>query len=252
MLLHDLTWMEVRDMLPQEPVIIQPLGATEQHGPHLPLQVDIASAYAVATAAGERTGCIVAPPLPFGASGPWENFPGTISFSSETFMACIRDIAESLVRTGFKKIFFLNGHYVNHALLQTSIVDCMGRYGREGEVIFASATYFLLNRERCDEIGDNFREGPHANEFETAFMMHLQPDKVHLDRLGDWEYKPEWVTSYELDVTAVSRKPDSRTHNGVYGDPRRATPERGAQYFEACVEKVAEVVENFNRAFFKI
>jgi creatinine amidohydrolase len=250
MLLSNMTWMEVRDLLPNEPILIQPVGSTEQHGPHMPLQVDITSAYEVAKEVGERTGCLIAPPLPYGYSELWDNFPGTISFTAQTFMTCVAEITESLVRNGFKKIFFLNGHNPNLPLLQTSMFQLMDRYGRRGDMLFAAGSYFLMNKEACDEIGDNFREGTHANEFETAFMMHLRPDMVYLDRLGDWEYKPELILSYLHGVTSVVRLPDSECHNGVYGDPRRATPEKGQLYFEACVSRVVEIVENFTPEYF--
>lgn len=252
MMLSDMTWTEVRDLLPENPVIIQPVGSTEQHGPHLPLQVDIASAYEVAREVGERTGCLVAPPLPYGYSEVWDNFPGTISFTAQTFMACVGEITESLVRNGFRRIFFLNGHNPNLPLLQTMMFQLMDRYGRRGDVLIAAGSYFMVDKEACDAIGDNFREGTHANEFETAFMMHIRPDMVRVDRLGAWEYKPELILSYRHGVTSVVRLPDSRAHNGVYGDPRRATPEAGRRYFEACAAKVAEIVENFRPEYFGI
>ena len=218
----------------------------------MPLRVDIASAYEVAKAVGERTGCLVAPPLPYGYSEVWDNFPGTISFTAPTFMACIGEITESLVRNGFKKILYLNGHNPNLPLLQTMMFQLMDRYGRRGDLTIVAGSYFMVDKESCDEIGDNFREGTHANEFETSFMMHLRPDLVHVDRLGDWEYKPELILSYLHGVTSVNRLPDSQRHNGVYGDPRRATPEKGRRYFEACVAKVVEIVENFTPEYFGI
>ena len=184
MMLSDLTWMEIRDLIPQNPVIIQPVGSTEQHGPHLPVQVDISSAFEVAKAVGDRTGCLVAPPLPYGYSEVWENFPGTISFTVDTFMACVAEITESLVRNGFKRIFFLNGHNPNLPLLQTMMFKLMDRYGRDGDKLIVAGSYFMVDKETCDAIGDNFREGTHANEFETAFMMHIRPDMVHVDQPG--------------------------------------------------------------------
>ena len=252
MMLSDLTWMEIRDLIPENPVIIQPVGSTEQHGPHLPVQVDISSSFEVAKAVGDRTGCLVAPPLPYGYSEVWENFPGTISLTADTFMTCVAEITESLVRNGFKRILFLNGHNPNLPLLQTMMFKLMDRYGRSGDRLIVAGSYFMVDKETCDAIGDNFREGTHANEFETSFMMHIRPGMVHVDRLGDWEYKPELVLSFQHGVTSIVRLPDSRVHNGVYGDPRRATPEKGRQYFEACVNKVAEIVENFNPEYFGI
>ena len=250
MLLNEMTWMEIRERLPEKPVVIQPLGSTEQHGPHLPLQMDICGAYEIAKAVGERTDCLVAPPLPYGYSETWQTFPGTISFTAQTFMACVTDIAENLVRSGFKKILFLNGHNGNLPSLQTVMFQLMEHYGRRGDVLIGAGTYFLIAKEACDPLGDNFRDGTHANEFETALMMHMRPDLVHVDRLGDWEYKPELILSFRHGVTSVLRLPDSSIHNGVYGDPRRANPEKGRNYFEACIAKVAEVVDNFDAKYF--
>ncbi len=250
MLMNEMTWMEIRDLLSEEPVVIQPVGSTEQHGPHLPLQTDICSAYEVARAVEARTGCLVAPPLPYGYSETWQTFPGTVSFKAQTFMNCVADIAESLVRGGFKKILFLNGHNGNLAPLQTMMFQLMEQYGQGTDVLIGAGTYFMLAKEECDRIGDNFGDGTHANEFETSLMMHMRPDLVHVERLGDWVYRPELILSFQHGMTSAHRLPNSNNHNGVYGDPRRAKPEKGKDYFEACVTKVAEVVENFNPEHF--
>ena len=66
----------------------------------------------------------------------------------------------------------------------------MDRYGRDGDKLIVAGSYFMVDKEACDAVGENFREGTHANEFETSFMMHIRPGMVHVDRLGDWEYKP--------------------------------------------------------------
>ena len=250
MLLNEMTWMEIRELLPQDPVVIQPVGSTEQHGPHLPLQTDILSAYEVARAAGERTGCLVAPPLPYGYSETWQTFPGTISFKPQTFMNCVSDIAESLVRGGFRKIFFLNGHNGNLAPLQTMMFQLLERYGREREVLIGAGSYFMIAQEACAAIGDSFSDGSHANEFETSMVMRMRPDLVHVDRLGDWVYEPELILSFREGMTSVHKLPDSSRHIGVFGDPRRANPDKGRRYFEACVARVAEVVENFDPKYF--
>jgi len=231
-------------------VVIQPLGSTEQHGPHLPLQTDILSAYEIAQAVAERTGCLVAPPLPYGYSETWQTFPGTISFKPQTFMNCISDIADCFVRGGFKKIFFLNGHNGNLAPLQTMMFQLLERYGREGEVFIGAGSYFMIAQEACAAIGDSFSDGTHANEFETSMMMQMRPDLVHVDRLGDWVYEPELILSFREGMTTALKLPDSSRHIGVFGDPRRATPDKGRRYFEACVGRVAEVVENFEPEYF--
>ncbi len=251
MLLNELTWMQVRDLIRKNPVVIQPVGSTEQHGPHLPLQVDITSAYEVARAVGERTGCLVAPPLPYGYSEVWQTFPGTISFKADTFMQCVKDIAESLVRGGFRRILFLNGHNPNLPLLQTVIFQLLDQYGRR-DYLIGAASYFHVAKAKTDQVGENFREGTHANEFETAFMQHLRPDLVHVDRLKNWKYQFELVVSFDHGIMTTHKLPDAGRHPGVYGNPRLATPERGKRYFDLIVEELSHLVRNYTPSFSRI
>src|SRR5664280_590467 len=113
MLLREMTWTDVKEVVKSDPVVIVPLGSIEQHGPHMPLWTDICLAENISIAVGEKTGSVVAPALNFGYSELWYDYPGTIGFSSQTFYAAMYDICKSLIRSGFKKIFLLNGHNPN-------------------------------------------------------------------------------------------------------------------------------------------
>lgn len=253
MLLNELTWTDVRDLLRDDPVVIVPTGSTEQHGPHLPLMVDIASANEVARAVGERTGALVTPPLNFGYSEMWDTFPGTISFKAETFRAAIADIGHSLVRAGFKKILYLNGHNPNLPLLQDVLFTLIDRFQKDG-VQISVGSYFLMAKEECDRIGENFRDGTHANEFETSFLLHLRPELVKMDRIKGWgdSYELRLIISFEGGAMTASRWPDSSDTliQGVFGNPELASPERGRGYFEAVVGRVASFVEDMRKGKF--
>ena len=106
---EDLNWMDIRSYLEQDDRIILVLGATEQHG-YLSLLTDIKIPLALADAAAAESGILVAPPLNFGCSPYFLEYPGTISFRSSTLMAAIEDMLDSLTSAGFKRILVLNGH----------------------------------------------------------------------------------------------------------------------------------------------
>ena len=248
MLLNNLTWVEAREMAKKDPVVIVPTGSTEQHGPHLPLKVDIASADYIARAVGDRTGALVTPPLNFGYSELWWNYPGTISFSAETYKAAIHDICFSLIRCGFKKIFLLNGHNPNLILLQAAAYDLIDRY-EDKDITVGAGTYIFMAKEECDRIGENFSDGTHANEMETSIMLHLYPDLVKLDVAEDLgkNYKMRRCISFDHGATIVNRWPDSDIYSGVYGNPGLASAEKGKAYLEVLVDKISEFIENFGQ-----
>lgn len=114
MRLQDLTWMDVERYLEQDDRIILITGATEQHA-HLSLLTDILIPSRMAMAAAERTGVLIAPPLNFGISPGFADFPGTISLSPETFSQVMVEVVQSLAYQGFHSFLVLNGHAPNKA-----------------------------------------------------------------------------------------------------------------------------------------
>jgi creatinine amidohydrolase len=251
MLLEDLTWEDAREWAKKNPVVIVPLGSTEQHGPHLPLKVDIASADYIARAVGEKTESLVTPPLNFGYSELWHTYPGTISFSAETFRKALHDICYSLIRSGFKKIFLLNGHNPNLILMQAAAYELVDKY-EDKDISIAVATYIFMAKEKCDEIGENFRDGTHANEMETSIMMYLFGDKVKGDKVKEVadDYKMRKCISFDSGACIVNRWPDSRTYSGTYGNPGTASKEKGKLYLDALIEDISQFVLDFSAGKF--
>lgn len=114
MRLEELNWMDVEGYLQHEDRIILIIGACEQHG-YLSLLTDIKIPLALADAASQQTGVLVAPPLNFGNSPYFLKYPGTISLRASTFMDVLEDMVRSLYGHGFRRMLFLNGHGGNHA-----------------------------------------------------------------------------------------------------------------------------------------
>ncbi|MGI9860870.1 creatininase family protein [Moorella naiadis] len=249
--LCDLTWVEAREWLQRDPVVIVPLGSTEQHGPHLPLKVDIAAADYIARKVAEKTNMLVTPPLNFGFSELWHTYPGTISFSAETFRRAVHDICYSLIRCGFKKFFLLNGHNPNLHLMQSVANDLVDRYEKEG-IAVAAATYIFMAPEECNQIGENFRDGTHANEMETSIMLALDQEHVKMDLAQEVSkrYRPRRVIAFEQSAMILNRWPDSNLYDGTYGNPGLATVEKGRAYLEVLIEKISRFVIEFNNGQF--
>jgi creatinine amidohydrolase len=246
--LCNLTWQDAKAWAKKNPVVIVPTGSTEQHGPHLPLKVDIASADYIARKVAEKTKMLVTPPLNFGYSELWLHYPGTISFRQETYRAALYDICCSLLRSGFKKIFLLNGHNPNLIHMQSVIYELVDEWEDQG-IQLGCGTYIFMAKEACDKIGDNFRDGTHANEMETAIGLALFPECVKMDeaRRISKNYAMRKVINFDEGAIFVNRWPDSKVYEGVYGNPALGTAEKGKAYLEALIDKISQIILDFGK-----
>jgi creatinine amidohydrolase len=245
--LCNLTWQEARQWAERNPVVIVPTGSTEQHGPHLPLKVDIVCADYVAKRVAEKTNMLVTPPLNFGYSELWLHYPGTISFRQETFRAALHDICCSLIRGGFKKIFILNGHNPNLIHVQaviSELIDCF----EDKEIQLGCGTYIFMAKEECDRIGENFRDGTHANEFETSLALSLFPELVKMEEAKNVSktYQMKKVINFDAGAMVVNRWP-SELHDGSYGNPGLASAEKGRAYLEVLVDRISQFILDFDQ-----
>jgi creatinine amidohydrolase len=179
LLWHEITRQEAAVRV-AEALIVLPVGATEQHGPHLPLGTDSLIvehvARAAAQAARERIDLLVAPTLPYGSSHHHLPFGGTVSLSTERYYGALGDMAESLVASGARRVFILNGHGGNHELIQLVARDLTLRQ----PVNIGAASYWDLASAalaaHAPELGE--RLPGHAGLFETSLLLALHPDLV--------------------------------------------------------------------------
>jgi creatinine amidohydrolase len=194
LLLQEDTWPEVGEKLKANPVILIPFGATEQHGPHLPLGVDVYLSTGMALAVAEKVNGLVAPAVPYGyksmpRSGGGPFFPGTINLDGQTLIAIVRDIAREWIRHGARKLVFFDGHFENHWFINEGI-DLAFREARDSGVKIMRLQYWDFFTEAT--LKKVFPSGDfssialeHAAVIETSLMLHFQPELVHKPLIPD-------------------------------------------------------------------
>ena len=185
-----LTWPEINEAIAAERVVVCPVGSTEQHGPHLPLDVDVVCPCGIAATAARRIPeeVLVMPPFVHGYAAHVMDFPGTTNIHWKHFIDCIVDIGASLAYHGFKKIVFLNGHGSNAPNLDLAA----RRVNLETDAeCIACSWWHLLTVD--PEFLPGWRESrfpggiAHACELETSVYLYLDEDNVRKERIVDGE-----------------------------------------------------------------
>lgn len=232
----DLTWQAIRD-LPKEPgVVVLPIGAIEQHGPHLPVWTDALLAERLSARAFELlpqgVQALLLPTLSYGKSNEHTGYPGTIALSAATLMALLRDIGTAVAKSGFTRLLFINTHGGNKALLEMMCRDLRAELGLLCFLAQGSAyTSMLPDLEK--------RFGIHANTVETSMLLHLTPELVQ--RPLPAAHYPDF-TSQTFNLTTqpqVGWLTRDWSEQGHFGDPSTATPETGARWFEESAAGLA-------------
>jgi len=241
---HRLTWEEMNDAIAAQKVVVLPTGSTEQHGPHLPLEVDAFLVESVCLELGRRAAdrVLVLPTVSFGLNRHHIDFPGTIHVEPEVFIAFCLNITKSVAYHGFEKILIVNGHGSN-----TPLVDLVARKTvLATNSLCAAVNYYSLGVEAFDRV----KETPvmaHADEFETSLYLYLAPERVRTDRAAAGN---DVAGKY---MSSDSTSPYVRfndfwgrwTRLGVHGDPTAATADKGKIIWEAVLARLIELVDEF-------
>jgi creatinine amidohydrolase len=233
---------DLRELAAENAIVIIPVGSMEQHGPHLPVQVDALLAGEVAQRAAARlanaTAIVVAPTLWMGLAEHHMAFGATITLDFPTFHALLRCVCRSILRHGFRRILILNGHGGNIAAL-TAIV---GELSTELNAPIATATYWTLPEaaEAFGRILERQENVRHACEAETSMLLHLRPELVNIQALVGIEAP--------VDIPARAGGPyiwhsfADLTKSGVIGAPGDASAEKGARLLDAAAEALAKAM----------
>jgi creatinine amidohydrolase len=240
-----LNWKQA-DALPREStLLLLPTAAIEQHGPHLPLATDTLINNLLLGRALEKLApelpVYALPPVQYGKSNEHLGFPGTLSVTASTFMAVLHDLGASISSAGFKKLVLYNTHGGN-----TSLIDVMARDLRAE---FGLRTFALHGSGGIPFEGLDPQErayGFHAGEVETAFLLASLPNLVDrsaytVNYIAHVE-KPELLRP-ENAPAVFSWLTGDIASSGVLGDPRQATPEKGARWIEEAATQIAKLLE---------
>jgi creatinine amidohydrolase len=251
-----LTWPEINDAVDLGKVCILPCGAVEQHGPHLPLDVDLICPTQIALGAGREVPAkiLVLPIVAYGYTGHVMDFPGTINNDFEHFMHHVLDITKSLAYHGFKKIVLLNGHGSNMPNLD--LVARRTNLETDAECILA-AWWNLLTVDK--QFLPRWRQSKfpggcaHACELETSMYLYLDGDNVRKDRIADGtisfneENSPfNWVDLFAAGPAPLISWTSSYSETGVLGEAKLATAEKGREAYEEAVKQLVQFVNYFH------
>ena len=241
MKLAELNWPDM-EKVSRDAVVVYPIGAFEQHGPHLPFITDTAEVTAVVERLDQEIPdeVLCLPTQWLGYSPHHMKYKGTITAKSETHINIIVDTVSSMVSADFKNIMIVNGHGGNVAnmnvALQRLMEDCL-------EAKVYGTSWFAY-----DEVGEIREAGPHgwghAGEMETSVMMALHPDLVKTDRLQKDGHP--LLSEFAGQVTRYRWIHES-TDRGNYGDPNFGSAEKGERFLKAAVDVLIRIVRDIGK-----
>jgi creatinine amidohydrolase len=237
---------ELRARADKEAVVIVPVASTEQHGPHLPTQVDcllvgeIASR--TAAQASQKIPTLVTPVVWTGLAEHHMSLGATISLDFEAFFTVLRGICTSLTRHGFRNILLLNGHGGNIAALTVIVNELAPAL----DAPIATTTYWLLAQPAFSKILEKQANVRHACEAEASMVLALKPELVDLSKAANavGPTSPELIDVIGTSAAHRWQSFRSRTSHGAIGDPRAASAEKGERLLQAAADAVATLITN--------
>lgn len=232
--LAEMTRDEIEERLATHPVALLPIGATEQHGHHLPLGTDSFLAEDYALRIAERVEGIVLPTIPFGYSWVWKDLPGTVTVGYRTLEAYLRDVIESVERSGYGALAIVDGHESNVTTMKYVVRDHAAR----SEFPVIRLFYPGLARVLAEHLESGTWHGMiHACEFETSMLLQTRPELVDMDKAVR-EYPP-----FSEDYAYGAEQLGALSESGVFGDPTLASPAKGRAMFDALVDEAVRIIE---------
>ncbi len=236
---------ELRERAKEDAIVIVPVGSLEQHGPHLPVEIDslLGETVAIRTArlVAETEPVLVLPCLWTGLSEHHMSFGGTVTLDFPTFFGLLRCVCESVVRHGFRRIVLLNGHGGNDNALRVVADELSPKLG----VPIVQLTYWYAAEKAIATLLERQSNLWHACEAETSMCMALHPELVAEERIRLAEVN---LTPDVADIVGGGiyrwRSLESRSSAGVIGYPSAASPEKGEKLLEAITRDLTAKICN--------
>ena len=238
-------------------ILIQPIGATEQHGAHLPLITDDAIGLQVIGKTLEQFSSFssptvyVLPPQHVGRSMEHISYPGTISLSTTTLTNLLMDIGESVYRSGFRKLVLFNSHGGQPQVIEIVARDLRQRY--PDFMLFPTFIWHLPNQSQALVSSHEFKYGIHAGDIETSFMLNILNEHVRMN-LAQKEYPTSIINQTRLlgmeGGLAYAWVTKDLSQSGVIGDPTGATRDKGEQILASLVESFQKLLHEIDQFHF--
>jgi creatinine amidohydrolase len=238
--LDRMTWPEVKaEQEAGRDTLVIAFGATEQHGPHMPLATDALIGDHLARLVADRLDAFVAPTVRIGCSEHHLAFAGTLSISEQTFAGVVGDLVRAAARSGFSRAVLLPTHGGNFRPLAAALEQLGPVPGIEVRAMTDLTVLLALAQLGADEHGVALGEGGlHAGEWETSMLEVIHPELVHPDRAA-----AGYTGDPESAIGAIfSGGVHTISENGVIGDPAQASPEHGERYWDKVLAIALEAV----------
>ena len=245
---QDLTTRDFNGLDPEQTVVLLPVAAIEQHGPHLPLSTDaeINAGIVKQTLAMLPDGptVLVLPALVVGDSLEHTSYPGTLHASTETLLAMWSDVGRCVARTGLRKLLVLNSHGG-----QVPLIDILSvRLRSELGMLVVRANYFAFGTPANLFSSTELEHGIHGGEIETSLMMHLRPDLVRVDQLDNFAGLTERMSAQNKflspeGATGFGWLSQDLNAAGVCGNASRADAKRGAKLLEHVSRSLVTLIK---------
>lgn len=225
---------EIAARLSAHPVALLPIGATEQHGHHLPMGTDNFLAEEYAERIAERLDGVVLPTIPFGYSWVWQDIPGTVTVGHRVLEDYLSDVIDSVERAGYGMLVIVDGHESNVTTMKYVVRDHAARSRFPVVRLF----YPRLPAALAETMASDTWYGMiHACEFETSLMLEARPDLVDMAQAVR-EYPP-----YSETYTYGAEQLGNLSESGVFGDPTLASRDKGKALFDRFVEEAVGIID---------
>lgn len=230
------TLPEIMAFVQRVPYAILPVGSTEQHGPHLPINTDTVIAEAIAQATARHSLGLVLPALPLGYAWVWRDVPASLTLGFDTYANMIRDTVESVAWWGVKAIYILSGHGANPQVIKHALRE---RIHGKIDVKVLYGMYGGLKEMMAEAESESWHGDLHAEEVETSLMLAIAPHLVRMTlAAADYPPAPADYGQSELSMGQLMR-------SGVFGDPTKATAEKGRRWIELAATRSAALWTGF-------
>lgn len=242
----EMTALELKNVSRDETLVILPIAAVEQHGPHLPTATDemICTAIAEQVEQRHKESVLMLPTLWLGASQHHLRWGATLTSRVENYETLLCEICESLLDDGFRRVLILNGHGGNIGPMQISLRRLQVYY--RNCQLMAASYWSIAEKEIASLMEGQCKTVGHACEAETSLIMHLRPELVRASKIENFDdYAPDLV-----DGVFLCNDMYQRTQQGATGRPDFASAEKGEKMFSLIVERVSHVIANLSVAPF--